>query len=311
MCGGLPQERPLRHNRHVSGLGENAVTARVWDEQSLWSQAADRLKTGITRARTGSLVLGIAGSLLGTAASQTMPRDALAGKVLAFAAALSAALVPLLASRAAAGPVRDWTRLRAMSEAVKTEVYTCLAGVSPYRGDDARRVLLDRVDALRAEAADLLSYTLDLRPVERTPPTVSDVQTYVDMRLEPQISRYYRPKAVEMGRRVRVVRCVELALALAGAVLGALSGALGLAAAAAWVAVAATAGTAVGAHGLASRYAYQQTEFARTADELRRVADRWSVEPRSGPAGDDAFVAHCEQIISVLNDTWMVKWTTD
>ncbi|WP_242705516.1 MULTISPECIES: SLATT domain-containing protein [Streptomyces] len=83
--------------------------------------------------------------------------------------------------------------------------------------------------------------------------------------------------------------------------------------AAAWVAVVVTAGAAVSAHGVAAKYAFQEMEYARTADELRRLVARRGAGDGGdgGPEADDAFVARCERVISVLNDTWMIKWTTE
>jgi transcriptional regulator with XRE-family HTH domain len=106
-------------------------------------------------------------------------------------------------------------------------------------------------------------------------------------------------------------RRLELLLGLAGVTLGALAGALGLAAAAAWVAVTATLAAALTAHAQAAKYEYEQMEFVRTADELERLLRRWHREPgRREPAAEDAFVGDCEHVISVLNDAWMAKWNT-
>ncbi|MBZ6475765.1 DUF4231 domain-containing protein [Streptomyces griseocarneus] len=290
-----------------------AAAAEAWDRQSVWSQAANRLKRTIERARTASLLLGIAGALLGTAASQTLGERPSLGRVLAFVAAVAVGLVPVVGQRAGPQAVQRWTRARSAGEALKNEVYTCLAGVAPYRGAGAGRMLRERTDRVDSAAADLLPHTRGIRPVTRGLPAVSDVDSYVALRVRRQIDGYYRPKAEEMGRRVTAVRRVEFALGAAGAVLGALAGGLGAEGAAAWVAVVVTVGAAVSAHGVAAKYAFQEMEYARTADELRRlVARRGTGEcGGGGPAADDAFVARCERVISVLNDTWMIKWTTE
>ncbi|WP_189863346.1 DUF4231 domain-containing protein [Streptomyces poonensis] len=285
---------------------DGTVTA-VWNQQSVWSQAADRLKRTISRARTAALILGIVSAVLGTAAAQTMQVHAALGKSLAFGAALSAGLVPLAAGRAGAPAVRNWTRLRSMSEALKSEVYVCLAGVAPYRDADRRRVLAARVERLFGEAADLAAYTTGVEPLERALPAVSDVTSYSELRLSRQMTEYYRPKASEMARKTSVVRRAEIALGALAAVLGALAGAFGVAQAAAWVAVAVTAGAAVSAHGVAAKYAFQQTEFTRTAAELQRILEGREV----AEGGDAAFVRRCERVMSVLNDSWMVKWTAE
>ncbi|MGW6010583.1 DUF4231 domain-containing protein [Streptomyces sp. NPDC055210] len=281
-----------------------------WAQQSVWSQAADRLKDEIGRARAASLVLGLTGAVLGTAASQTMARHTAWGQALAFGAALVTGLIALTTRYAGPDRVREWTRLRSMSEAIKSEVYVWLAGVAPYRGPDALPALHERVERLREGAADLLPCTAGIEPQERRPPLVTDVPSYVELRVEQQIRDYYLPRSREMGRRLAAVRGAEFALAATAVLLGALSGAFGVEQVAAWVAVATTAATTVSVHGLAAKYAYQETEFAMTADELRRTVERRLVRDRTEPEDDDAFVTHCEQVISILNDTWMVKWTS-
>lgn len=294
------------------GAAATPVSA-VWDEQSVWSQAANRLKATIGRARAASLASGIAAAVLGTAASQVMAWSGTLGKTLAFGAALAAGLVPVLTTRSGPAAIASWTRLRSVSEAIKNEGYAFLAGVTPYRGADAGAELLRRVEELRADASDLLPHTLGIRPARRSPPDVTGMDSYIELRIKQQIENYYRPKAEQMGRKVAAVRRTELLLGVAGAVLGALSGALGAQSAAAWVAVVATVGSAVTVHALASKYQYQQMEFARTADELQRLTSRWAAENRSGQDAqrEDDFVRRCEQVISVLNDAWMVKWTTE
>ncbi|AZQ33659.1 DUF4231 domain-containing protein [Streptomyces cyaneochromogenes] len=290
----------------------DAVARRAWDQQSVWSQAAGRAKTTIERSRTWSLVLGLTAAALGTAASQTMAAHATLGKALAFAAAATTGLVPLLARHAGPAAVRDWTGLRVTSEAMKSEIHRWLAGVTPYRGPDARHVLQQRLKALREDAAHLIPRTVGITPVARRLPAVSDVDTYVEHCLRPQISGYYLARARTMGRRLALVRRIELALGTAGVLLGALAGAFGVEHAAAWVAVATTAGAAVSAHGMTANYAYQQAQFAATADDLQDAVERRGESgDRADPDAEDAFVAGCERVISALNDGWMTKWTSE
>ncbi|WP_189215654.1 MULTISPECIES: hypothetical protein [Streptomyces] len=67
------------------------------------------------------------------------------------------------------------------------------------------------------------------------------------------------------------------------------------------------AGAAVSAHGAASEYARRQTGFTRTAAELQRLLDHRG----TAGGGGEAFVQRCEGGISVLNDSWTVKWTPE
>jgi hypothetical protein len=62
-------------------------------------------------------------------------------------------------------------------------------------------------------------------------------------------------------------------------------------------------------HAAASRYAYQELEFARTTAELESLlVRRTEAAAKVSPEADDGFVTHCEQVISAQNEGWMTKW---
>ncbi|HEX3779241.1 MAG TPA: DUF4231 domain-containing protein [Pseudonocardiaceae bacterium] len=284
---------------------------RVWQRQRLWSLAADRAKRGVGRTRTVGLSLGIAAALLATAAAQTAPWSSVAGRVLAFLSAVAAGLAPLAAIRSGPSALRDWTRLRSVSEALKGEVYVFLTGAGPYRDDGEAATLLDRADRIDAEAADLAHrYTSDQPPPAVRPlPEVSDVDSYAEVRVSGQIRDYYRPRAELMTRRIALIRRAELGLSALAVVLGAVAGAFGVQSASVWVAAVTTVAAAVTAHAAAARYAYQQLEFSRTAAELDSLLARRAVACAPTSEADDQFVEQCEQVISVQNEAWMAKWT--
>ncbi|MFE1261090.1 DUF4231 domain-containing protein [Streptomyces albogriseolus] len=288
----------------------SAAIYAVWEQQSVWSQAAGRLKKQVVRARAWALVLGVLAAGLGTAASQALTWNGAVGRALAFAAAVAAGCAPLMGQRGGPGSVGDWIRLRAVSESLKAEAYVCLAGVGPYRGNTGGGELLrERARRFVSEGRDLLRHTAGITAVERPLPDVRDVASYVEQRLRRQLEEYYRPRAAYMHRKVRLHERVEFTLGGFGALLAALAATWGMEEMAAWVAVAASIGVAVTAHALAQRYAYQQLEFTRTADELRRLLERWSAEPDPTAEAADRFVVECEHVISVQNEAWMIRWT--
>ncbi len=278
----------------------------LWDRQSVWSQTADQAKRSIGRARATALALGVAAAVASTAAAQVLEWNEGLGSVLAFLAAAAVGLVPLATRSTGPQQLRDWTRLRSVSEELKSETYTYLAGVSPYGAPNAPRELLDRTERLLADASDLTARTQAFSPRPRPLPAVSDVSSYLELRVADQIERYYRPRAAHMSRRSTQVRRVELALAGTAAVLGAVSGVYGADWAVAWIATITTVSAAVIAHAAASRYAYQEVEFSRTAAELERLTRRAVEEP--GRITGDALVGQCERVISVQNEGWMTKW---
>ncbi|MEV0604126.1 hypothetical protein AB0I82_33175 [Streptomyces sp. NPDC050315] len=143
------------------------------------------------------------------------------------------------------GPGARLTRLRSVSEALKSELYRHLAGAGPYHTDAPDAVLLDRAATLEEDASDLIRHTAGIAPAERALPQVHDTATYVELRLRRQITEYYRPRAQLMRRRLAAARRVEMTLGAAAAALAAAGGALGVAATGTWTAVVTTVTVAV------------------------------------------------------------------
>jgi uncharacterized membrane protein YeaQ/YmgE (transglycosylase-associated protein family) len=293
----------------VETLGGNTLIHTVWQRRTIWSQASVKQKRTVGRARLLTLGLGILAAVCGTAASQTLNALPPLGRAFAFAAALAGAVTPLVAQRSGPGPVSEWTRLRAMTEALKSESYRYLAGVSPYRGPERDDVLRARIAELELDAADLVQHTTGLTPTDLPLPDVRDVDSYAALRARQQIEEYYEPQALRMQGSLTVIRRLETAFGLCGAVLAAVAGVFDIEQAGVWVAVAATIGTALTAHAAASRFGYQQLEYTRTAQQLRALLDGRTSSSSLTDAEEDAFVARCEDVISVQNDAWMVKWT--
>ncbi|MET9951154.1 DUF4231 domain-containing protein [Streptomyces sp. NPDC006339] len=289
---------------------ENVTMRQVWDQQSVWSQSANKLKRSVETARSRALALAVAAAILGTAAAQTMDWQTWLGTSFAFLAALTAGMSPVLAHRAGPGRMSDWIRTRAVSEALKGEVYTCLAGVGPYEdAENGAALLAERARRFRVDAADLVRHTTGITAEARPLPPVTGIDTYVDLRLRRQIDTYYRPKAALMHRKVELLGKVEVAFGAAGALLAAAAGAFSLGGLAAWTGVIASVSIAVTAHGIAQRYAYQQLEFLRTAEELQQLLDAWQAETTPSTEASGAFVSRCEHVISIQNEAWMIRWT--
>lgn len=295
-----------------SGGTATAAISEAWDLQSVWSQAADRLKKQVERARLTSLLLGVAAAVLGTAASQTLTWNEAVGKPLAFAAAVAAGCAPLTGRRGGPGSVSDWIRLRAVAESLKSETYICLARVGGYRThDDAGALLRERTRGFLAEADDLRQHTAGITAVERSVPEIRDLGSYVEVRLRRQLDGYYRPRAARMRHKVELHERIEVVLGGLGAVLAAGAATWNADRLAAWVAVAASMAVAATAHAVAQRYAYQQLEFTRTGDELERLLRQCPDGAGIGAAGAesvDRFVSECEHAISVQNEAWMIRW---
>ena len=272
----------------------------AWRQQSIWSQVSDRLKSGLQRRRWTALALTIAGSVFAATAAglglSTAP-----GKSFAFLAAACVGIAAIVQSSAGITAYRDWTRARSISEALKSEVYSALAGHGAADFDATVRQIVE-------DGADLRVHQAGIEPVARPLPAVHDIGTYLAVRVGDQIEKYYKPKAKSFGTVVRVYRGVETGLAVIGVVLAATAGTWEIDWLATWVPVVTTISAAVVAHAAAERSSYQLVEYLRTRDELSRVLQR-----AGGTASltDEELVRHAESVISAQNDAWMAKLTGD
>lgn len=284
----------------------------AWRQQQRWSRTAGRLKSRIVASRVSALTLTLIGAALAATATQ-LSVDAASSqgaRTAAVAAAFAVGLVPTLRVVFDRGMVSDWTRMRAISEALKSEIVTCLAGVSPYRGPDRLEVLAGNVRKVLRDGEELAHHLPAALPAPAPLPDISDVAGYVRVRLIGQIERYYRPKAREMNHRLIVSRNIQAGLAVAGAALGVLA-LIPDVHSVAWIGVATTAATAVAAYAAESRFLYQFIEYSRTVQQLDSLLDGYQAAGSHTPASDDDLVAQCERVISIQNEGWMVKWRTE
>jgi hypothetical protein len=278
--------------------------ARTLARQRVWSETATRLKAAIVRARTVALVLGIVAAALAIAAVQLADVQETTARLLGILAGLAAGLAPLALRRAGTEQVRDWTRARSAAEGLKTELYEYLAGGSAYVGGEPSQHLAERTRAIDDNVGDLL----DLSAAEPAPapmPAVHDVASYVEVRVQDQIDRYYRPNAARYQRVVRRLRLAGDGLGAVAVVLGVAAGAGAPDQLAAWVPVVTTVAASLTAHIAASRYDHQIVEFLRTAQQLEHIVEAHA----DGTISDSALVDACEQVISVENQGWMTNWT--
>lgn len=285
----------------------------AWQQQRNWSRTANRLKSKIARYRFAALLLTLCGAALAASAAQLgmNPASADPSRVVAVGAAFAVGMVPALRVGVDKRTVSDWTRMRSISEALKSEIFVYLAGVSPYRGPGRQATLAVNVRKVLRDGEDLTHYLPTSVPASAPPPAVSDIPSYVQVRLVGQIDRYYRPKARDMNRRITISRNVQTGLAATGAALGVLALFPGVHTLA-WIGVVTTAGTAVAAHAAESRYVYQFIEFSRTVKQLDQILDGYlqATDPPTARSDDD-LVSECERIISIQNEAWMVKWRND
>jgi hypothetical protein len=268
----------------------------TWAQQAVWSNVADMLKRRLRMWRRIALGTAIGGAVL-SANAATVGLGSTLGKVFAFAGAVLVGLAGFAVNAAGPRTMRDWTRARSVSEALKSEVYTALAGF-PSANLDA--VLQD----IEADAVDLARYRTGVEPKQRPLPSVRDLESYMKVRVEGQIVGYYRKNARNLARTLERFRLLTGVLAVTGLILGAAAGTWEVDRLAGWVPVVTTIGAAVAAHVAAERYSYLLLEYTRTADELDRVLHR---RGRIASMTNDQIVRHTENVISIQNEGWMAK----
>ncbi|MFD6663705.1 DUF4231 domain-containing protein [Micromonospora chalcea] len=268
----------------------------AWAQQSVWSQAATKLKKRLQTGRQAAIGLAIGGALL-SATAATIGLESALGKIFAFSGAVFVGLAGIAGNAAGPRAMRDWTRARSVSEALKSIVYTSLAGYPPA---DLNKV----VESITADTVDLQHHRAGIESKQRPLPSVRDLKSYLENRVVAQISGYYRINARSLSLKLERFRMLSIGLAITGLVLGAAAGTWEVDRLAMWVPVVTTIGAGVTAHVAAERYSYMLLEYSRTADELERIRDR---RGRFASMNDEDLVQHAEAVISIQNEGWMAK----
>lgn len=281
----------------------------IWCQQSLWSQTANRMKQRIEHARALALADTGVIAVLGTGATALAEPQPTVGRLLAAAAALGAAMLPLLRRYWSGEVLRDWTRARSVSEGLKREVYLWLAQAGDYREDPQGELLRSKTDQIREAAADLLRHQAGLTPAQRSVPAVHDISSYFAIRVTGQINDYYRPRATELHLKLGRFRAAEIALSIFAAAIGGAASFLGGTQLAVWIAVITTLSATLSVHVAATRYDYQLIEYLRTADRLQQLRAAAATRTAKNELNELAIAA--EATISVENQAWMAELTQD
>lgn len=282
------------------------VLRDLWSQQRAWSRAADRAKAEVSRYRIASLLLVVVASGLGTAAPAVSGLNDLAGRISGLVAGVALGLIPLVRHHLGVSRYEVWSRLRSMSEALKVEVYMYLSGVAPYRGEDRTFQLLVRSNEVLQRGDDLVIRLRAADHKERPLPAVTDIASYLDLRVVPQISGYYLRQGRQMARRARRVRIAQTVLAVAAVSLG-VTASTGQSGVSPVIGVIGTISGAVIAHSAAARYGFLQLEYYRTAEQLNRIIKGYRIPRSGGPDLDDWLVTECERVISFQNEAWMAE----
>ncbi|MEV0678895.1 DUF4231 domain-containing protein [Actinosynnema sp. NPDC050436] len=278
----------------------------AWSRHRVWSLGAKALKQRVVTMRRWSLAALLVGAVAGAVAASTHDTHQAWSIAAAAVAAVAVAIGTYNRAQLDGGAAAEWTGARLVSEALKSEVFTFLAGAAPYR-EGGERALLDVVERIEAGAGgDLAARVSGIDPDGDPVPAVTDARTYRDLRVVGQISGFYGKRAKALKITLDRFRRVDLVIGYGGAALTAVAGVVVGGALTVWIGVLTTVGAALAAHVTQGQFEFQLVEYGRTANALELLCARYE----SGTdRDDDEFVAACERVISDQNAAWLAKLT--
>lgn len=290
-----------------SGLSPDASTLEfAWGLAEAWNLTANTIKKSLTRARTATLVLLVAGACAGAigAASASSGNNQPGWAVVA---ALSLGFAGMLETFVVTPTkTRQWTAARMASERLVAAVWTYLTATAPYDGTDAEKAAALRL-TIRAVETQTKGVNRPIAPIARPLPEPGEggiAALYRTDRAQDQLD-YHRVKGASEEKKGDLFRGVVLFLTAAGAALVALSSIEDLfnTSLGAWVAMLTTATAAVTTHSRASRFHEVAAGYDRTCVSLELEMHRFSQEADK-EAGLPTFVANIESVLAHQNNTW-------
>ncbi len=281
----------------------------AWQIHRGWSEAADRIKAEITRARTASLVLLVSAAVFGavTAQDQDWVSDATWQRFWGIAAAVSLAGAGAIETLyATPARTRGWTSARQASERLKAAVWLYLCEAPPFHRDteaerDAQLFELVEDVERRASAEATRSDPVSLRELPKVRPNHL-AEDYVAGRAQGQLNWHRENGALERKRGRRLKSAVAVLTAI-GAVLAGLGGVFETARLATWIAAFSAATAALTTHAGSVQHEQVSFSYLNTASRIELAMQRQRTHG-SSPETDRQLVVEVEQILAVQNDIW-------
>jgi hypothetical protein len=281
---------------------------QAWNEYRGWAKRARALQSSARRWSRLSFACSGLAAILGAAAAQ-VAGDSVLARVLAFAAAVAAAMIPLVGREIlSVDSETRWIRARATAEAIKSECFRFAAQLSEYAGPSPKTAFVARRDAL-AEPAERAGLTplSDPMPKEgdaRCPPIPFTGAWYTEHRLDEQM-RYYAKGQAENEQAATQLRTIAFASAIVAAIFGVAVSSFGPARFAPWIGVMTTITVAVMAYGLLDRRQYLAASYGAMATRLSRIREAFS-EPVVDLA---SLVTATEDLLQSEHAAWSEQMT--
>jgi hypothetical protein len=301
---------------------EQRIIDSAWQDQAVWSEVANQLKSQLAKWRLRATLAGVLGAFLETLAasfSAVNPDWSWIRSLIALLGAVVLAIVPyVLKTKVSKERVREWVRARSASEALKEKIFRYLVGAPPFGRERSPEALIKSVQAVKDKVQDLNLYAASVEPKSKNRPLALDIGNYVEKRVNEQIEKFYLPKARKNANAATRLHNCEFLLGLIAVVMGACASKTGpngftwLSALGPWVAVVTTASAAITAHLAASRYDHLAMTYFATAERLSDYRNEWdAAENNQHPDRIAKFVDDCEHAISTENEAWLVGWSRE
>lgn len=307
-------------NGSATLLNSEQIVKSAWQDQAIWSETANRLKSQLTMWRKVTAFASVLGAFLETLVATMNNLNGnlwVMRTILAIIGVVILAIVPfLLKTKVSSEKVNEWVRARSVSEGLKETIYRYLVGAPPFGPSSTPADLIKRCQSLKDKVEDLWKEASCVSPPKKERPSSLTINEYIEKRVNDQINHYYLPKARENALAAKKLHNLEFLLGLLAVIIGAIAGAATatevpeLSALSPWVAVVTTAGVAVTAHITATRYDYQAMVYFSTGNRLKSVRDEWLSAPdHFEPDRIAKFVDDIEHAISTENESWLAEWT--
>jgi cation transporter-like permease len=255
------------------------MVEEAWNEYRGWAKRARTLQSSARRWSRTAFACSALAAIFGAAAAQATGGSVL-GKALAFAAAVVAAVTPVIGREImSTGSETRWIRARATAEAIKSECFRFAAQLGDYAGSAAKSAFVARRNTL-AEPAERAGLTPLGDPIPkggdaRCPPVPLSAQWYMENRLDEQM-RYYAKSQTENEQAAAQLRTISFGSAIVAAILGVAGSTFGQERFTPWIGVMTTITVAVMAYGLLDRRQYLAATYGAMATRLSRVKETFS-----------------------------------
>jgi hypothetical protein len=278
----------------------------AWNAQAAFSKAADRAKKSYDRVRGPLVALSLAGGAIcvvshevvswyGKVSPSWLP--AATGFVGSALLAVSAYLTTALLDPS---NVQEWTRARAIAEAIKAQCFLFAVGMPPYQDRTAGVASLnDKINELSSDTIGIKVDPVSTDEDAAHPRQPIDIDTYVKTRTIGQRDWLHK-NALLLSDADKRWRNVGIGLAVLSIVLGLIGSSFGTLRLNAWVPVVTTATASVTSYAAGGRFQTMAMFYRASAFQLDRLL-------ADGP--DLKLVERCEAILSRVNQSWMAEWS--